>query len=334
MKILVVGAGSWGTALAVHCAKYHQQVFLWGRHVDQLRSPVGASKKSNCISDYSFPSHLTVEPDIKKACKDVTYVIIAVPSVAFREVLQLLKASGINAAIFISATKGLEVNTGHFLSQVFKEIFPEESRFMVLAGPSFAKEVIAGLPTAAILSSADKQVGQAGQVLLHHNNFRVYTNTDMVGTQLGACLKNVLAIAVAISDGLGYGANSRAALITRGLAEMQKLAEVMGAQSQTIYGLAGLGDLVLTATDNQSRNRRFGLYLGQGMSIEDAQNKVKQVVEGVNSVHAVMHLIKRYHLELPITQQVFDIVYHGLSPQEAVKNLINRSPTEEKGNDI
>lgn len=328
MKILVVGAGAWGQALAVHCAQLHKAVSLWGRRISQLL-PSNDTSQVTSFAGATLKYPLTIEPDIKQACLDVTHVIIAVPSTAFREILQLLKKNGVNNAVFISAAKGLEINTGKFLSDIFLEEYPNEKRFIVLAGPSFANEVIAGMPTAIVLSCNDKKIVSTERTLLHHSNFRVYTNTDVIGTQLGAGLKNILAIAVAISDGLGNGANARAALITRGLAEIEKITLAMGGKIDTVYGLAGLGDLVLTATDDQSRNRRFGLYVGQGLSIKAAQEKVKQVVEGVSAVKAVQSILKDYHLELPIIQQVYEIVYQGVSPKEAVKNLINRQPFEE-----
>lgn len=323
-KIAVYGAGSWGTALALQLARNNIDVLLWDynpEHVDALKTH---RENQYYLPGITFPDNLNCSNNISDLMNHADFQLIVVPSHGFRSLLTSIKPH-LNAdhALFW-ATKGIEVDSGLLLHQIMNAVLPDVTRYGVVSGPTFASEVAHGLPTAMTAASEDEQAVQMIANAFQGHNFRMYTSNDVVGVELGGAIKNILAIAAGISDGLGFGANARAAIITRGLAEIIRLGHIMGAKTETLMGLAGIGDLVLTCTDNQSRNRRLGLALGQGKTIEQAQLAIGQAIEGLKSSRAVNVLAHQHQLEMPICQQVYRILYEDLAPSEAVKTLLSR----------
>ncbi len=329
--VAVLGAGSWGTALALLLSRNGHAVRLWSHHSEQVARLRHDRENRRYLPGCAFPAGLTVEPDLAAAGGRSAIVLIAVPSHAYGETLARVKPHlDVNTGI-AWATKGLEHGSGRFLHQVTAQLLGENWPAAVISGPSFAREVAVGMPTAVTVAS--REVGYARQVaaLLHGSNLRAYTSEDVIGVELGGAVKNVLAIAVGVSDGLGFGANARAALITRGLAEMVRLGEVVGGRRETFMGLAGIGDLVLTCTDDQSRNRRFGLAIGRGQPEAEACAAIGQVVEGIVTTREIMRLARRYRVEMPITEQVDQVLDQGRDPRQAVEALLARDLKPETG---
>ena len=328
-SVTVLGAGSWGTALAIHMASAGAEVTLWGNEPDHMQRLQKERCNQQFIPDVPFPETLNIQADLEQALESASWILLAIPSYAFRSFLN--KASSLidkNTSV-TWASKGLEEGTGKLLHQVVKEELPQCSKFAVISGPTFAREVAMNLPTAITVASDSELLANEICQYLHHDNFRAYSSNDVIGVELGGALKNALAIASGIADGLGFGANARAALITRGLAELMRLGVTMGGSRETFMGLAGMGDLVLTCTDNQSRNRRMGLKLAEGLSKEEIKKQIGQEIEGVRTAREAMRLAEKYQVELPIIEQVYKVLYEDLSPQEAVKHLLERKPTAE-----
>jgi glycerol-3-phosphate dehydrogenase (NAD(P)+) len=276
------------------------------------------------LSGGEFPSALTVEPDLRAALAGAGDVLIAVPSHAFREVVSGIAPLLAPEMRLAWATKGLELATGMLPHQIAREVLGSQRAVAVLSGPTFAREVGSGLPTAMTIASLEVAFAQALAQDLSSTQFRAYTSTDIVGVEIGGVVKNVLAVGAGLSDGLGFGANTRVALITRGLAEMVRLGVALGAQRETFMGLAGLGDLVLTCTDDQSRNRRFGLLLAGGATPESALAEIGQVVEGYSAAKAVRAVAKRANVEMPLCEGVFRVLYEGVPAKDAVRELMSR----------
>jgi glycerol-3-phosphate dehydrogenase (NAD(P)+) len=327
--VAVVGAGSWGTALALQFARKGREVRLWGRNSDDLKRIAKARENKKYLPGIAFPDNLRVEPELRKALDGVSDILIAVPSHGLREtLLQLKPLLGKNArksARVCWATKGFELTTGKLPHQVAAEVLGDKLPMAVLSGPTFAKEVGAGLPTAMTVAANDDTFASDLANSLSGEKFRAYTSSDMIGVEVGGAIKNVLAIGAGISDGLGFGANTRIALISRGLVEMTRLGIALGAKQDTFMGLAGMGDLVLTCTDNLSRNRRMGLALASGKTIDEAQEEIQQVVEGVLAAKAVHAVAERLHVDMPICQQIYRVLYEGAPPREAVAALMSRA---------
>lgn len=326
-KIAVLGAGSWGTAVAIHLAKSGHDVFLWGHHSQHMQDMAAARCNQRYLPDVTFPTSLHLEADLHPCVKNASLCIIAVPSHAFSSVLAKLPQLSTGLTWL---TKGLDPATHGLLSQLVAQRFGSSFPIAIVSGPSFAKEVARNLPTALVLAGQDTHYLRLVQHIFHHQNMRVYLSDDVIGVQLCGAVKNVLAIASGISDGLNYGANAKAALITRGLTEMRRLGLCLGARQETFMGLAGLGDLVLTCTDNQSRNRRFGLQLGQGISLEKAERDINQVVEGKNNAAQVCVLASHHGIDMPICYQVNELIQGRITPEQAVKNLMSRPPKEDE----
>jgi len=323
-KITVLGAGSWGTALALRLAANNNATCLWGHEADFMATLCRERQNSHFLPGYPFPENLSIEADLARAIAGSRDLLMAVPSHAFREVLTAL-APVLNTDTRIAwATKGLEYGSGKFMSEVLEEVLDSRYPSAVVSGPTFAKEVAAGLPTAVTVASNNPVFANDMASRLHGGSMRVYTSDDMTGVQLGGTVKNVLAIASGITDGLQLGANSRAALITRGLAEIIRLGDAMGAHRETLMGLAGVGDLILTCTDDLSRNRRLGLALGRGTGVEQALQEIGQVVEGYNTAREVVQLARQYQVDMPISEQVYRVLHDQLSPSDAVRNLLAR----------
>jgi len=276
-----------------------------------------------------FPANLVAEPDLAACVKDASIVLVAVPSHGLRHTLTTINPMLVGESRICWATKGFELHTGKLPHQVAAEVLGVDRAMAVLSGPTFAKEVAAGLPTAMTIAANDADFAAALASALSSDKFRAYTSDDMVGVEVGGAIKNVLAIGAGMSDGLGFGANARVALITRGLVEMTRLGVALGARKETFMGLAGMGDLVLTCTDDQSRNRRMGLALAAGKTTAQAQEEIQQVVEGVLAAEAVHEVAMKLGIEMPICHQIYRILYQGVPPIEAVGALMNRELTAE-----
>ena len=322
--LAVLGAGSWGTALAIQFARAGHLTRLWGRDPAQQAAMAAARCNARYLPQAPFPDALVVVERLEQAVEGVNDILIAVPSHALRSVLRDLAPLLGSAARLAWATKGFELDTGLLPHQVAKEILGAGRPFAVLSGPTFAREVGQGLPTAMTVASADEAFAQSLAQSLSADNFRAYTSSDIVGVEVGGAIKNVLAVGAGLADGLGFGANTRVALITRGLVEMTRLGIALGAQRETFMGLAGLGDLVLTCTDDQSRNRRFGLLLAAGVSVDAALTQIGQVVEGYLAAKAVRRVAQREGVEMPICDGIYRLLYENLPPQDVVKALMSR----------
>ena len=327
--ISILGSGSYGTALAISFSRNGSPVHLWSHNATHIEQMQQERQNRRFLAGIDFPEKLHVESDLAKTIQASQDILIVVPSHAFNETLLAIKPYLQPHHRLVWATKGLERNSGRLLQNVVEEILGTTYPLAVLSGPTFAKELAQGLPTAITLASADQQFAQQLQQRIHcSKNFRVYLNHDMVGVQLGGAIKNVIAIGAGISDGMGFGANARTALITRGIAEISRLGVVMGANPTTFMGMSGLGDLVLTCTDNQSRNRRFGLMLGQGVSAQAAMDEIGQIVEGFYNTKEAYLLAQRQGVEMPISEQIYQMLFCGKSAQEVVLTLLGR---EQKG---
>ena len=327
--IVVLGAGSWGTALAIHLADSGHEVLLWGNNPHHMKLLAQQRCNQHHLPDIPFPELLQVTDNLEKALANPAWVLIAIPSHAYRSFLKE-NASMFKADVGIAwASKGLEHGTGKLIHQIVAEELPQCHKTAVMSGPTFAGEVARNLPTAITVASESEEFAEQISEDLHSGRFRAYITNDLVGVELGGSFKNVLAIAAGAADGLGFGANTRAALITRGLAEMMRLGEAMGGQRETFMGLAGMGDLILTCTDNQSRNRRTGLLLAQGKSLPQIKDEIGQAIEGIKTAKEVVELAKKFDVEVPISEQVYRVIYEGLPIDDAVKTLLSRNTIHE-----
>lgn len=323
--IAVLGAGSWGTALAILLSKNGFETRLWGRDQAQIEAMDQARENSRYLPGIPFPPTLIPCVDLAQAVAGLREILVVVPSSGFRATLAAAAAHTAPGVRVAWATKGLEHGSRKLLHDVTTEVLGGEVPKAVISGPTFAKEVAAGLPTAVTVASTHEDFAAHLAGRLANETFRAYTSSDVVGVELGGSVKNVLAIGAGIADGLGFGANSRAALITRGLAEIKRLGVALGGRLETFMGLAGLGDLVLTCTDNQSRNRRLGLALGQGRQLDDALQEIGQVAEGAYAAKEVYTLATELGIEMPISEQVYNVLYTGQDPREAVHALLTRA---------
>ena len=325
----VLGAGSWGTAIAIMLARYGHDTNLWGHDPVHLQDLLNDHCNQRFLPGIQFPDPLHIKTELTTTLRDVDDVVIAVPSHAVATVLTAIKPLLESTDVgIILVSKGLDPHTNELLPKLISNILAAHP-LALLSGPSFAKEVAQGMPTAVALATNSSTYAERVLKRFHHENFRVYLCNDMTGVAIGGVVKNVLAIAAGISDGLGFGGNARAALITRGLAEMMRLAVAMKADPKTLMGLSGLGDLTLTAMDNQSRNRRFGLALGQGHTCQYALDSIGQVVEGKQNASQVLRLSQHYQVNMPIVAHVQQVISGELTPQKAVHELLRRPPTDE-----
>lgn len=324
----VIGAGSWGTALAIQLAREGHPTRLWGRDAGQLTVMRRERRNQRYLPDAGFPGALEIAGDLESALQHAPDVLIAVPSHAFRATLQRI-APCLDAHTRIAwATKGFEIATGLLPHQVAGEVLGARPG-AVLSGPTFAREVGAGLPTAMTVASKDPRFAKELALMLSGPTFRAYTQNDIMGVEVGGAVKNVIAIGSGIADGMGFGANTRVALIARGLKEMVRLGVKLGAVRETFMGLAGLGDLVLTCTDDQSRNRRFGMALGRGQSLHDARSAIAQVVEGVSAAGAVHAVAQRLNVDMPICGEIYRVMHEGKPVRDAVQALMAREVRSE-----
>lgn len=324
--IAVVGAGAWGTALAIMLADKGYDVSLWMFETDLAEEASRTRENRVYLPGFRLPDSITVTPVIEAAVTGKRYVLSVTPSHTVRSVAGQYAAHLSDDAVVISASKGIENETLMLLSDVLRDTLSKRfhNRLCFLSGPSFAKEVAQKMPTAVSLAYYDPDIGRKAQEVLSTSYFRVYTNPDVIGVELGGALKNVIAIAAGVLEGLGFGHNTMAALITRGLAEMARLGSAMGANPLTFSGLAGMGDLVLTCTGGLSRNRMLGIRIGKGERLEDILNSSKTVAEGVKTTKAARELARKYGVEMPVTEEVYNILYEKKSPGQALADLMNR----------
>ncbi|EOX1297160.1 NAD(P)H-dependent glycerol-3-phosphate dehydrogenase [Vibrio cholerae] len=331
VEMTVIGAGSYGTSLAISLARNGANIVLWGHDAEHMARLDADRANHEFLPGIAFPDTLIVETDLQKAVQASRDLLVVVPSHVFGIVLKSLQPHLRADSRICWATKGLEPETGRLLQDVAHDVLGDSYPLAVLSGPTFAKELAMGMPTAISVASPDAQFVRDLQEKIHcSKTFRVYANSDFIGMQLGGAVKNVIAIGAGMSDGIGFGANARTALITRGLAEMSRLGAALGAQPETFMGMAGLGDLVLTCTDNQSRNRRFGLALGQGKDVETAQTDIGQVVEGYRNTKEVWMLAKRMGVEMPIVEQIYQVLYQGKDARLAAQDLLARDKKMER----
>ena len=324
-SVAVLGSGSWGTALAIHLARLGTPVTLWARNPRTVEALRSAGEHSACHPGQRFPPELTPSADLEQACRAADAVVVSCPSHAVRVLGEEIRPLLRPGALIVSTSKGVEQATHATMSDVLEAVLPEHAtRVSVLSGPSFAREVAQGLPTAVTAAARYLSVAEELQRLFSGPTFRVYTSTDVVGVEIGGAVKNVIAVAAGVSDGLGFGHNTRAALITRGLAEISRLGIHRGANPATLYGLSCLGDLVLTCTGDLSRNRTVGLRLGRGERLEEIIASMVEVAEGVRNTASVRGLARSAGLDMPITEQMYAVLYEGKPPASAVTDLLGR----------
>lgn len=327
MKIAVLGTGAWGTALALSLSRVHD-IRLWGRdrtlvdHLERIRV------NSRYLPGFVLPPEIVVEHDLRRVLGFAELLVVAVPTTGLRQTLRALARHGVAVPV-IWASKGFEPGTAKLLHEVAEEELPPALPHGVLSGPSFAQEVAQGLPCALTLAARDAGFAHHAAVALNHNRMRVYSSTDVIGVELGGAVKNVIAIAAGISDGMGFGHNARAALITRGLAEMTRLGLALGGRLETFMGLAGAGDLVLTCTGDFSRNRSIGRMLAAGTPLAEAQATLGHAAEGVHTCAEVLKKARAAGVDMPITQVVHQVMFEGLAPGDAVEALLSREPKAE-----
>jgi len=324
--VAVIGAGSWGTALAMVAARNRHDVTLWAREREVVNSIATDRRNPFYLSDFELPENIRATSSLEDALRDASLVLVVVPSHAFREMIGSMLPFINDEMVIVSATKGVENRTLMRMDEVIADVCGDkfEDRFVALSGPSFAREVAKGDPTAIVAASRDCALSAAAQKQLSSSVFRVYTNDDVIGVELGGAVKNVVAIASGVVRGLGFGTNAVAAIITRGLAEMTRLALACGARAETMAGLAGLGDLVLTCTGELSRNRHVGVELGRGRKLSDILAEMREIAEGVKTTRAVYELGERLNIDMPITASIHALLYEDKSALEAAGELMGR----------
>jgi glycerol-3-phosphate dehydrogenase (NAD(P)+) len=331
VKACVYGAGSFGTAIATVLANNCETVSLWGRDSKAIEALNATHENAGYLPGLKLPDRIVGTTSIEEGAKGADLIVVATPSHATRELMGKALPHLPRHVPIITVAKGIELDSLLTMTEVLEQALPEEMQpyVGVLSGPSFAKEMVMRLPTIVTIASRWEKLAQRAQKIFSCETFRTYTSNDVIGVQVGGSLKNVIAIAAGISDGIGFGHNARAGIITRGLAEITRVAVRMGANPLTLSGLAGMGDLVLTCTGELSRNRRVGLALGQGKKLDDVLKEMKQVAEGVKTARAARDLSKKTGVELPICEQVYLIAYEGKSPKQAVLDLMTRTPKAE-----
>lgn len=327
--VAVLGAGSWGTALAMLIARNGRPTYLWGHDAAHMAMMAHERENVRYLPGIPFPEQLQVRDNLDALLTEVDRFLVVVPSHAFHKLMISMKSGLTEGSILAWATKGLEPGTGRLLGDVVQDEIDGSVARAVVSGPTFAREVANNLPTALTVAADNEAVAEDVADWLHGERVRVYTSDDLNGVQLGGAIKNVIALAAGISDGLGFGANARAALITRGLAELTRLGVALGGKAETFMGLTGAGDLVLTCTDDQSRNRRVGIALGQGRPLADILTELGQEAEGVATSKELYQLAQKLGVEMPITEQVYKVVYENSSPQDAVEALLSRDTKAE-----
>ena len=329
MKITIIGAGAWGTALAIHFASHNHQVAMWARNAEHLSAMQAERENKRYLPGFKLPNSLTAHSDLGTALEGSELVMVVTSVAGLRDSVELLKQHGAGHLPVITACKGFELDTGLLTFQVVKEVLPDNEKIGVLSGPSFAQELAKQLPCAVVLASENEPWINEMVQELNTPVMRLYANTDIIGVAVGGAVKNVMAIATGLSDGLEYGLNARAALVTRGLAEITRLAVAMGAQPKTLMGLAGIGDLILTCTGALSRNRKVGLGLAEGKELHQVLREIGHVAEGVPTIDEVFETACRYQIDMPITQMLYQLVRKELPVQEVMERLMMRGAKSE-----
>lgn len=330
MKIAVLGDGGWGATLSILLCKKKYDVTLWGvfpAYISYLRD---RRENTKFLPGIKIPQGLKISDSLKEATAGAEIIVLAVPSQFIRSVLKKLRSLNLTKAIFVNVAKGIENSTLMRMSEVIKDVLGNV-KVVTLSGPSIAREVAMGVPTTAVASSDDRKLAEKAQDIFGTETFRVYTSDDLTGVELGGSLKNIIAIAAGMNDGLGFGANSKAALLTRGLVEMARLGAAMGASKDTFSGLSGMGDLITTCISKHGRNRWLGEEIGKGRSLSEIQKETEMVVEGVATTESAYELAKKYKVEMPITEQIYEVLYDDKDPKKAVVELMTREPKSETG---
>ncbi|HSQ88032.1 NAD(P)H-dependent glycerol-3-phosphate dehydrogenase [Romboutsia sp.] len=327
-KICVLGAGSWGSALALVLAKKGYEVSMWTLNEEQANKINKTRENIDYLPGVLFPNNIAVTTDIEEAVVDSKIIVLAVPSQAIRSVSKQIKPFVKEKQILVDVAKGLEKGTGLRLSEVCEQELPNNP-YATLSGPSHAEEVAKDIPTTVVVASQNLEIAQIVQDIFMSPKFRVYTNPDIVGVELGGALKNIIAFGAGICDGLGYGDNAKAALMTRGITEIGRLGAAMGANVSTFAGLSGIGDLIVTCTSMHSRNRRAGILIGQGKNLEETLKEVKMVVEGITATEVAYEVAKKLNIDMPITNAIYSVLHNGSNPNEVVIELMMRNKTHE-----
>jgi len=328
LRIAILGDGGWGTTLAILLFNKGYSVTLWGAFADYTKRMTKTRYNPRFLPGIKIPHQIEITSDIKSAVGDKEIVVLAIPSQYTRLTLKKIAGSFAKKTIFLSVTKGIEISSSKRMSEVIRaELGPV--KLAVLSGPTIASEVAKEVPTAAVVASADKQIRKTIQAVFSTKRFRVYTNPDVIGVELGGSLKNVIAIACGVSDGLGFGTNTKAAILTRGIAEISRLGKAMGAKLETFSGISGLGDLVTTCISKQSRNRSVGELIGKGKSLKEICRHMQMVAEGVPTAKSAYALSLKYKIDMPIIKEVYQLLYNNKSPRLAVKDLMTRKSKEE-----
>ena len=329
MKITVIGAGSWGTALAIHFSLHGHPVSIWARNREQMAAMQNERENQRYLPGFPFPDNLTAHTELTDALEGSELVLMVTSVAGLRDSVELIKQAGYGHLPILTACKGFELDTGLLTFQVVREILPDNDKIGVLSGPSFAQELAKQLPCAVVLASENEKWINGLVQELNTPVMRLYANTDIIGTAVGGAVKNVMAIATGLSDGLEYGMNARAALVTRGLAEMTRLAVALGAQQKTMMGLAGMGDLILTCTGALSRNRKVGLGLASGKPLHQVLTEIGHVAEGVPTIDEVFNTACRHQIDMPITQTLYELVRNELSAKDVAERLMMREAKSE-----
>lgn len=327
-KIAVVGAGSWGTANAISLSNKGISVSLWIRNTELLESIKNTRENNTYLPDVTLPSGINVTNDIEKCCEDSDIIVLGTPSHAVRDIISNIAHLVKKHQVIVNLAKGIENDTLNRMSEIIEEYLPENP-IAVLSGPNHAEEVARNIPSATVVSSKNEKTAQFIQDVFMTPNLRVYTNPDIVGVELGGSLKNVIALGAGICDGLGFGDNTKAALMTRGVVEISRLGVALGARQSTFSGLSGVGDLIVTCTSMHSRNRRAGIAIGQGKTLNDVLHSTKMVVEGVRTTKSAFELAKKTGTEMPITREIYKVLFENANVKDSVLNLMLRSKTNE-----
>jgi glycerol-3-phosphate dehydrogenase (NAD(P)+) len=325
--ISIIGAGSWGTALAILLSKNGHQVYLWHRNKKFIEELKINKENKKYLPNVDIPKNI-IPTDNLNCVKKSNIIILAVASQAIREICKSIKPLLNDSQILVNVAKGLEYKTLNRMSEVIYQELPNNS-LMTLSGPSHAEEVARDIPTTVVLAGKNRKETEMVQDVFMSSIFRVYTNPDIIGVELGGALKNIIALGAGISDGLGYGDNTRAALMSRGIVEISRLGQAMGANISTFAGLSGIGDLIVTCTSKHSRNRRAGIQLGQGNKVEDVLDNIGMVVEGIRTTYVAYNLSKKLNIEMPITTELYNVLYNNVDVNESVNKLMLRSKTHE-----
>jgi glycerol-3-phosphate dehydrogenase (NAD(P)+) len=327
-RIAILGDGGWGTTLAILLSKKGYSVTLWGAFADYSKMMNKARYNPKFLPGVKIPRQIEITSDVKSAVKDKEIIVLAIPSQYTRPILKKIIGNFTKGAIFLSVTKGIEISSSKRMSEVIRAELGSV-KLAVLSGPTIASEVAKEVPTTAVVASADKKIRKIIQIVFSTKRFRVYTNSDIIGVELGGSLKNVIAIACGVSDGLRFGTNTKAAILTRGIAEISRLGKAMGAKLETFSGISGLGDLVTTCISKQSRNRSVGELIGKGKSLKEICRHMQMIAEGVPTAKSAYALSLKYKIDMPITKEVYQLLYKNKSPRQAVEDLMTRKSKEE-----